>query len=285
MSAAPDRATRRAPVSVIIPCYRSGEFIGRTIASVTAQSVAPTEIILVDDCSGASTLNVLKQLEAKVSGQVIRVIALERNLGPGAARNEGWNAATQPYIAFLDHDDSWHPRKLEIQYGWMEAHPNVALTGHRIVQMGDEEALPLLPDTSRADPVSRRQLLLSNRFETSSVMMRKDVPIRFDTSRRRLEDYLLWLDIVLRGHAAWRLEIPLAMRHKAVFGEGGLSGRLWTMEKWELSVYQQVWEEGLINSLSLAFLFAWSIAKFVRRALITALRTATVQARVASPSK
>ncbi|MDH3316272.1 MAG: glycosyltransferase [Gammaproteobacteria bacterium] len=272
-------------MSVVIPCYRSGATIGRAVESVLKQTALPAEIILVDDCSGDSTLETLKGLAARQSEPAIRVLALERNSGPGAARNEGWRASSKPYLALLDHDDTWHPRKLEIQYGWMKEHPDVALTGHRIVKIDEGAAPPPLPDDCRADRISRWGLLLSNRFETSSVMMRNDVPARFDISQQRLEDYLLWLDVVLRGRAAWRLEMPLAMRHKAAFGEGGLSERLWTMEKWELNVYRRVWKEGLINFPSLVVLFAWSLARFARRVAVTGLRMATAPARWAPPSR
>jgi len=103
-------------------------------------------------------------------------------------------------------------------------------------------------------------------------MLRSDVPIRFDPSLHRIEDYGLWLDIVLKGYAAWRLELPLAVRHKAVFGEAGLSAELWAMERWELNVYRRLWHERLIRLPTLALLFTWSLTKFVRRVILTRLR-------------
>ena len=272
-----------APISVIIPCYRAAHGVSRAVGSVLAQTCAPAEIVLIDDGSDDSTLATLRMLEAQHKEPPIRVIALERNCGPGPARNKGWSAATQRYIAFLDHDDSWHAQKLEIQYEWMNAHPEVTLTGHRIVPGIKGTASQFSPDNCRAHRVSPWSLLISNRFETSSVMLRSDVPIRFDPSLRRIEDYGLWLDIVLRGYAAWRLELPLAVRHKAVFGEAGLSAELWAMERWELNVYRRVWNERFIRLPTLALLFAWSLAKFVRRVIITRLRAAATPARRALP--
>ncbi|MHB1099234.1 MAG: glycosyltransferase family 2 protein, partial [Burkholderiales bacterium] len=109
----------KVPVSVIIPCYRCAETIARAVDSVLKQTLPPEEILLVEDCSGddGNTLAVLHSLQQ--NNPFIRVIPLAKNGGPAAARNAGWDAAKQPYIAFLDADDAWHPKKLEIQYSWM----------------------------------------------------------------------------------------------------------------------------------------------------------------------
>src|SRR5438309_8195778 len=112
---------RTAPVSVIIPCYRCAATIERAMLSVAEQSVRPAEAILIDDASGDNTFAVMEKIRNKY-GDWIRIVALPMNQGAAAARNAGWHAATQPYIAFLDADDAWHPRKIEIQYGYMQQH-------------------------------------------------------------------------------------------------------------------------------------------------------------------
>src|SRR5690606_29412442 len=95
----------------------------------------------------------------------IRVVPLELNGGAAAARNAGWNSATGKYVAFLDADDTWHPQKIEVQYKWMEAHPEVGLTGHahRDGHLGVQSTYLLsnLPDFK---PVSLNKLLMANRF-------------------------------------------------------------------------------------------------------------------------
>ena len=117
----------KVPVSVIIPCYRCADTIKRALGSVIAQTLPPEEIILIDDFSNddgvtLTTLNYLRQMHQKTS---IKIVLLDKNSGPGSARNAGWKEASQPYLAFLDADDSWHPKKLEIQYQWMVAHGRI----------------------------------------------------------------------------------------------------------------------------------------------------------------
>src|SRR5574340_1082572 len=116
----------RAPVSVVIPCYCCSETIGRALVSIASQTMLPQEVILVEDASpdGGETLGKLRHLAGEYGETfIVKVIALKENCGAGSARNRGWEAAGQPYIAFLDADDAWHPKKIELQYSWMCEHP------------------------------------------------------------------------------------------------------------------------------------------------------------------
>ena len=131
---------RPAPVSVVIPCFEAAATLERALDSVRAQTWPPAEAILVDDGSADETPALFSRLlegdraETDRGGEAtppyLRTIRLDRNRGPGAARNAGWAAATQPLIAFLDADDAWHSRKIEIQADFMLARPGVALSGH-----------------------------------------------------------------------------------------------------------------------------------------------------------
>jgi glycosyltransferase involved in cell wall biosynthesis len=263
-----------APVSVVIPCFRCSDTLERAVLSVVSQTLRPVEVLLIDDASGDETLTTARGLSAQYDEGWIRVISLSSNGGPSGARNIGWDHARGTYIAFLDADDSWHPRKLEIQYAWMEAHPQVALTGHPCVFLRPGSPIPALAENWRARPVRATGMFLSNRFLTPSVMLTRSIPYRFDTSQRYCEDYLLWLQTILRGHLAWRLEIPLAYLHKAPFGAGGLSGRMWAMEKGQLTTYRSLHRQGLLSFQTVVGLTGYSLAKYLTR-LVRAKRYRT----------
>lgn len=261
----------RAPVSVIIPCYRCVDSIERAVVSVIEQTLPPEEILLVEDCSGdeGNTLAALYRVQQKFQNKVsIKIILLKANGGPGSARNAGWGEAVQPYLAFLDADDSWHPLKLEIQYQWMEAHLDVALTGHLSVRLGLDESFHVLHKHLNARPVGGRSLLISNCFPTRSIMLRREIALRFEPAKRYAEDYLLWLRIVLGGNSAWLLELPLAYSYKADFGAKGLTGQLWKMEIGELDTYKQICREGLISQTAFFALAALSLLKYLRRLVL-----------------
>lgn len=266
-----------APVSVVIPCYCCRNTIERAIASVAAQTVWPAEVLLVEDCSGDGTLELLYQIQRLYLRNWIKIIELPANCGPGTARNAGWRVAAQPYIAFLDADDSWHPQKIEIQYGWMHLHPEVVLSAHVRAAVGSNQAPRDEPFFSSEKAVFVRQsawhMLLSNRFPTTSVMLRRDIPQRFAEGKRHAEDFLLWLEICLSGAPCARTTLPLAYLYKAPFGEGGLSGDMWMMEKGELDTYRRIWKAGLLGHGKGALLVGWSLVKYMRRVVRAGFRS------------
>lgn len=253
-----------APVSVIIPCYRCAETIERAINSLCSQTQRPREVILVDDFSNDGTLGVLHALRGNYPGW-IRVIALPFNGGAGSARNAGWDAASQPYIAFLDADDAWHPGKIEIQYRWLAAHPEVALCGHKIAVSPSGANMEIGEIPPVAVRTSRAQWLLSCRFSTISVMMRGDLKFRFEAGKRHAEDYLLWMQISTSGYEVWELQATLAYCFKPLYGAGGLSGNLWAMEAGELDAYRRIHKDGLISGIVYCGLVAMSLLKYLRR--------------------
>jgi glycosyltransferase involved in cell wall biosynthesis len=108
------------PVSVVIPALNAELFVAEAIESVHAQTVAVAEIIVVDNGSVDKTQEIARSLGAKV---------LKRNdrSGPGAARNKGIENSDQDWIALLDADDRWKPRKLEEQWSAVERFPEAGI--------------------------------------------------------------------------------------------------------------------------------------------------------------
>jgi glycosyltransferase involved in cell wall biosynthesis len=108
-------------VSAIIPTYNYGRFLREAIDSTLAQTYPALEVIVVDDGSTDDTPQILASY-----GDRIRAIRQE-NLGVGAARNTGIAAAQGEYLAFLDSDDIWRPRKLECDVARFTADPDVGM--------------------------------------------------------------------------------------------------------------------------------------------------------------
>jgi len=254
-----------------MPCYRAAATVAAAVESVRGQTALPLELIVVDDASEDATPEVLAQLQRTSGKDWMKVIRLASNRGAASARNIAWKHARGDWIAFLDADDTWHPRKIELQHAFMAAHPEIAICGHRSTQ--SSRAAPFdevtAPKASYPSPVS---FLLRNPFITPSVMLRRDLPQRFVDGRRYMEDHLLWMSIVLAGARAAILEVPLASIHKASYGEAGLSAQLWEMEKGELDNYRQLRRAGLISAPAAAALQLFSLAKFAKRLAVVNLR-------------
>ena len=256
-------------VSVLIPTYNSKQTICRALSSVFAQTLQPIEVIVVDDGSTDGTVPLVKSFCSGLKHGFLELVRLDQNYGPGYARNAGWNMASGEFLAFLDSDDSWHRRKLEIQVGYMVKHKDITLTGHKCVRVSRNEDSPALPKNWRVERFSAWQLLMFGSFLlTPSVIMRCQVPYRFDPYKRYGQDRLLWLQIVLNGYKAARLELPLAYTYKAPYGEAGQSGNLWGLEKGELDIFLQLRQMGFLNRGQEILLKGWSLLKYMRRVVV-----------------
>jgi len=124
-------------VSVVIPTYDHGHVVMRAVQSVLQQTFKDFEIIVVDD---GSKDNTRRLFELNRDPSVSYVV--QKHKGRSAARNRGIQLARGRYIAFLDADDWYFPRKLERQVAALEAHPNATLS-HTSYLRVDESGTPL----------------------------------------------------------------------------------------------------------------------------------------------
>ncbi len=258
-----------APVSVVVPCYRCQATLERAVSSVVQQTVRPAELILVDDASGDGTWTLIQNIQAR-HGDWIKAVALPGNAGAASARNAGWNLATQPYLAFLDADDAWHLRKIEIQYAYMQQHPDVALSGHLCRQLpGNTVNAPAWAVALEGEQVvTWTALLLRHQFVTPSVMLKREIGFRFFEGARHMEDHRLWLDVAAAHLRTVKLLVELAAVYKPVYGASGLSADMWRMEKAELANYRYFQSLGKLSPIQSVLLQCYSMVKFVRRLVI-----------------
>lgn len=260
-----------ASVSVIIPCYCCTKTIGRTVESVLSQTLLPKELFLIDDASldDNATVEVLQKLKQEYGHIMeINIISLDENKGPGVARNIGWDVSNGEYIAFLDADDSWHPEKLRLQYQWMRNNSSVALSGHICNVSEGGHANEKLSKNWNVSFIKKMSLMLRNPFSAPSVMVKRDIPFRFEDGQFYAEDYYLWQQIICAGYVVARIELPLASLYKARYGASGLSSHLWSMQKGDISNYWKLYRQKYLNFWLASLLTAYSLLKYCRRVLL-----------------
>jgi glycosyltransferase involved in cell wall biosynthesis len=127
-------------VTVIVPAYNAARTLADCLASILAQSYRFFELLIIDDGSTDETGQIAAQF-AQRDPERVRLLTHPggENRGVSASRNLGISRAKGKYCAFLDADDVWHPRKIEIQLAYMERFPRVALsyTKGRIIRTGE----------------------------------------------------------------------------------------------------------------------------------------------------
>jgi glycosyltransferase involved in cell wall biosynthesis len=177
-------------VSVIIPTFNRSHLLGETLDSVLAQSFKDFEIIVVDDASTDETQSLLKKYSS------LKSIVLEVNQGVSFARNSGIELAKGRYICFLDSDDVWEPKKLEIQIQWMEEHIEfVASQTEEIWIRNGVRINPREKHKKYSGDIFLQSLPLCI-VSPSSVMIRTKILKEtggFDPKLQACEDYDLWV--------------------------------------------------------------------------------------------
>jgi GT2 family glycosyltransferase len=226
-------------VSVVIPTFNRGPLVGEAVESVFAQSYSDFELIVVDDGSTDETRKELAKFRSR-----LRFFVKARE-GVAAARNFGVSRAVGRYVAFLDSDDLWRPKKLEMQTAFMEK--NLA------VQICQTEEIWLRHGV-RVNPKSRHQKPSGDIFvrslelclvSPSAVMMTKELFSRFGGFDERFpvcEDYDLWLRIAVEHPVPL---IPEALVIKRGGHADQLSRSTWAMDRYRVAALQKLLRSSL----------------------------------------
>lgn len=204
------------PISVVIPVYGRPDLLSEALESVASQTRSPAEVIVVDD--GSEEAAEIAEVANRFGARLIR----QQNAGPSSARNVGLAAARNEWVAFLDGDDMWLSRKLELQ--WNAIHQTngfgAVISNFRVVTSQgafDDSAFDVIPeyrtiekrmicpDTYELCAKSAGQALARSMFvQPSGLLVRRDIALGiggFEDRMRRCEDH----EFALRLFAVTRI--------------------------------------------------------------------------------
>jgi len=227
-------------VSVIIPMYNRWPMVGEAINSVLAQSYRGFELVVVDDGSEDGTA---ERILTKY-GSRIRLFSQPRR-GVAAARNLGVGRSTGKYLAFLDSDDLWRPKKLEAQVAFMESHSEAAIC--QTEEIWIRNGVRVNPKKKHRKPsgdIFRASLDLCL-VSPSAVMIARELFDRlggFDESFPVCEDYDLWLRVTAELKV-FLIPAPLVIKRGGHADQ--LSRSTWGLDRFRVRALRKILESGI----------------------------------------
>lgn len=228
-------------VSIIMPAYNCGDFIGITLDSVINQSYENWEVIVVDDCSTDNTADAVQEYIKK--NNRIKYHKLEKNSGAAVARNKAVDLANGKYMAFLDSDDVWFPEKLAKQIGFMEENDyGFTCTSYTKI----DEKGKYLNRTIVAQPKRDYDGVLKTCPGNSTVIYNAEKLGKFkipDIKKRN--DYVMWLQVIKKEKYLYGIEEPLGSHRIRI---EGISSNKKSLVGYHWKVYREIENLSLLKS-------------------------------------
>ena len=230
-------------VTVILPTWNRAKWLKSSIESVLSQTFQDFELIVVDDASTDSTVEIIESYSGK-----IRTIILPENLGVSVARNTAIVQSDSKWIAFLDSDDFWHAKKLEKQINQTRLCPEyqIHFTDEIWIRNGIR-VNPKYKHRKREGWIFKSSLALCL-MAPSTVMLHRELLERhgmFDDSLPVCEDYDLWLRLTAY-HPVALLDEKLMIRHGGHSDQ--LSRKLWGIDRFRVQSLQKILSQENLRS-------------------------------------
>ena len=220
-------------VSIITPSYNSSKFIKDCVNSVFSQTYKNWEMIIVDDCSEDNSKEIISELSTK--DKRIKPIFLETNVGAAEARNTAIRQSKGKYVAFLDSDDLWNPKKLEIQLSFMNKNEIVfSYTNYQLMSENGEDISNFI---SAPEKMTYDSYLKNTIIGCLTVIIDREKSGEFEMPNIcSSHDMALWLLIMRKGFDAYGLDENLA-RYRIVSTSN--TANKWRAAKDVWMVYRQ----------------------------------------------
>ena len=246
-------------VSIIVPVYNAERFIKDTIKTVMNQTYENWELLLVDDCSTDKSAKIIKDYQQK--DKRIKLFLNSKNSGAAISRNKGIEESRGRYIAFLDADDLWEPKKLKKQVAFMqEKDCAFSFTGY---EFANSDGKPNGKKVNVPEKLTYRHALRNTIIWTTTVMFDMQKLSKEDVFMPNVksEDTACWWKVLKKTVQAYGMAEILSYYRRS---SGSLSSNKLTALKRTWNLYRNVENLGLIAS---SYNFFWYVTNATKKRL------------------
>lgn len=190
-------------ISAVMALYNTPfEYLKATVESILNQTLKDFELIIIDDASSADYKTFFEQFE----DERIKYFKLDKNSGPGHARNEGIKKALGEYVAIVDSDDIYLPKRFEVQADFLDTNPDISLIGCTF-RFSNRKKMSYSPLTHEEITTF---MLFNSPLANPAVMFRREEFIKnnhfYPEDINFAEDYELWTNAMFSGIKIANLE-------------------------------------------------------------------------------
>ena len=236
-------------VSVIIPYYKKREYIKTSLTSVINQSHKKLEIIIIYDDSNKQDLKLLDNIILK--DKRVKILINSKNIGVAKSRNRAMKICKGEYIAFIDADDIWNKKKIELQIGYMIkknimiSHTNYQIINNNFIKSSKRVARNFF---------TIRDLISSCDIGLSTAIINKKIlnKVKFPPLKTK-EDFVFWLMHLKSGNKIYAFNKNLTFWRKT---DNSLSSNFIQKMLDGYKVYKNYMNFGIIKSLIYLFILS-----------------------------
>ena len=195
-------------VDIILPNFNKATYLKEAVDSIFEQTYENWKLYIIDDCSTDKSKIILEKFK---NSEKVKIIYLNKNMGPSFCRNYGIRISSSKYISFMDSDDCWTKDKLQEQISFMEKN-NFKFTYTDYIPFFEKNGKKkFINKTTLKSLLTFEDFILNTSINTTTMIISRTILKHLKFKKlKKLEDYLFKCEILKQNIVAHKLNKSLA---------------------------------------------------------------------------
>ena len=195
-------------VDIILPNFNKATYLKEAVDSIFKQTYENWKLYIIDDCSTDKSKIILEKFK---NSEKVKIIYLNKNMGPSFCRNYGIRISSSKYISFMDSDDYWTKDKLQEQISFMEKN-NFKFTYTDYIPFFEKNGKKkFINKTTLKSSLTFEDFILNTSINTTTMIISRTILKHLKFKKlKKLEDYLFKCEILKQNIVARKFNKSLA---------------------------------------------------------------------------